>query len=170
MEIAASRLRVMHGYQDLAIFNAHGHLVAHTDTFYVKLPVNASELLRDAVVELHRRKKNQQWFLINGHRALIQALAGPSVRYAVTLRRKVSSGYEAREILSPRQLEIAEYAAAGATASEIARQLDISVHTVRQHIKEVYRRLNVANRIELSKTLDGHQAKPPPKRPPAHFT
>jgi DNA-binding CsgD family transcriptional regulator len=60
----------------------------------------------------------------------------------------------AKQVLSPRQYEIAEYAAAGATASEIARLLEISVHTVRQHLKEAYRRLQVGNRIELGRALE----------------
>jgi DNA-binding CsgD family transcriptional regulator len=55
--------------------------------------------------------------------------------------------------LSPRQLEIAEYAAAGATAREIASTLGISPHTVRQHIKDAYRMLGVSSRVELVRAI-----------------
>ena len=143
----------MQPYRELAIFDANGHLLAHTEMFYLELPLDSEEILRDAVFELNAGEVSRLWLLINGRRVLLQALAGPTVTYAATVQGRVSNEHEAREILSPRQLEIAEYAAAGATASEIAEQLLISIHTVRQHIKEVYRRLHVGNRIELSKIL-----------------
>ena len=59
----------------------------------------------------------------------------------------------ALERLSPRQQEIALLAAEGATAIEIAQVLTISAHTVRQHLKEIYRRLEVGNRAELANSL-----------------
>jgi DNA-binding NarL/FixJ family response regulator len=55
--------------------------------------------------------------------------------------------------LSPRQHAVAELAACGATAPEIARELGIGPHTVRQHLKVVYRELEVGNRIELAERL-----------------
>jgi DNA-binding NarL/FixJ family response regulator len=55
--------------------------------------------------------------------------------------------------LTSRQRQVAEYAAAGATAAEIARCLALSSYTVRQHLKAVYRALHVGNRIELSHAL-----------------
>lgn len=61
--------------------------------------------------------------------------------------------------LSPRRREIAEYAAAGATAKEIAQALGISPHTVRQHLKSVYRQLRVASRLELARVLEDPDAR-----------
>lgn len=55
--------------------------------------------------------------------------------------------------LTPRQREIAEYAAVGATAAEIADTLDISFETVRHHIKNIYTRLNICSRTELAMRL-----------------
>ncbi|MBK6580131.1 MAG: hypothetical protein IPG17_28980 [Sandaracinaceae bacterium] len=55
--------------------------------------------------------------------------------------------------LTPRQLEVCEYAASGATVDEIAAQLGISAGTVRTHLKTVYRNLDVANRVELARAL-----------------
>ena len=51
--------------------------------------------------------------------------------------------------LSPRQLDVCRLASGGATTAEVATALDLGVETVRTHLKEVYRRLGVANRIEL---------------------
>jgi DNA-binding CsgD family transcriptional regulator len=58
-------------------------------------------------------------------------------------------------VLSPTQRRVAEYAAVGATVSEIARTLDAAAETVRSHLKEVYRRLEVASRLELAEVLQG---------------
>lgn len=55
--------------------------------------------------------------------------------------------------LTARQLEIARYAAAGATAIEIARSLELSFHTVKTHLRNVYQRLNIASRIELAELI-----------------
>lgn len=52
--------------------------------------------------------------------------------------------------LSPHQLKVAEYAAAGATVHEIARAMERSNETVKSHLREVYRRLHVGNRVELA--------------------
>jgi len=60
---------------------------------------------------------------------------------------------EALQVLTPAQLEVAEYAASGATIKEIAAALDRSPNTVRSHLKAVYEALWVGNRIELSKVL-----------------
>lgn len=60
---------------------------------------------------------------------------------------------DALERLSARQIEIAELAAAGATSREIASSLAISSHTVRQHLKDVYRLLGIGCRVELARAL-----------------
>lgn len=55
--------------------------------------------------------------------------------------------------LTTRQREVGDYAAGGATVNEIARHLDISLHTVRSHLKAVYKQLGVCNRVELARAL-----------------
>jgi DNA-binding CsgD family transcriptional regulator len=55
--------------------------------------------------------------------------------------------------LSPAQRRVAESAAAGATVEEIARELGLGGETARSHLREAYRRLGVANRVELAETL-----------------
>ena len=65
----------------------------------------------------------------------------------------LSRASEALRSLTRRQIEVAEYAAVGATCREIARTLDISPHTVRQHMKRTYELLGVANRVELARAL-----------------
>ncbi|MGM0579017.1 MAG: response regulator transcription factor [Myxococcota bacterium] len=57
--------------------------------------------------------------------------------------------------MSNRQRQVADLAASGLTVPEMARHLDLSPHTVRDHLRVAYRRLGVANRVELVRTLKG---------------
>jgi DNA-binding CsgD family transcriptional regulator len=55
--------------------------------------------------------------------------------------------------LSPRQHAIADLASRGFSNGEVASALAISANTVKKQLKEVYRRLDVANRTELARVL-----------------
>ena len=55
--------------------------------------------------------------------------------------------------LSPRQHAIADLASRGFSNGEVASALAISANTVKKQLKEVYRRLDVANRTELARML-----------------
>jgi two-component system response regulator DesR len=50
--------------------------------------------------------------------------------------------------LSPREREVLELIATGATNGEIAAQLFLSPHTVKEHTSALYRKLGVRNRAE----------------------
>jgi DNA-binding NarL/FixJ family response regulator len=50
--------------------------------------------------------------------------------------------------LSDREREVLRLVAAGATNRDIAKQLYLSPHTVKQHTRAVYKKLNVRNRAE----------------------
>ncbi|MCA9642909.1 MAG: helix-turn-helix transcriptional regulator [Myxococcales bacterium] len=81
-------------------------------------------------------------------------------RILVTLRSQHAIASErALKSLSPRQQTVASYASAGATAKEIANHLGISTHTVRQHLKAIYRVLGVATRVELVRRI-GDRSEP----------
>lgn len=58
-----------------------------------------------------------------------------------------------REVLSPREREIAQHYARGETHVGIAKALAISPATVRNHLAKSYRKLGVANKVELAKIL-----------------
>ncbi|TMQ03619.1 MAG: helix-turn-helix transcriptional regulator [Deltaproteobacteria bacterium] len=51
--------------------------------------------------------------------------------------------------LSARESQIADALMTGATAKEIARDLLVSFHTIRTHIRNIYNKLGVCNRVEL---------------------
>ena len=51
--------------------------------------------------------------------------------------------------LSAREVQIVDLLANGATAKEISRELALSFHTVRTHIRNIYTKLGICNRVEL---------------------
>jgi DNA-binding NarL/FixJ family response regulator len=52
--------------------------------------------------------------------------------------------------LTSRELEILQLVAAGATNSDVARKLWVTEQTVKFHLRNIYRKLDVANRTEAS--------------------
>lgn len=54
------------------------------------------------------------------------------------------------EILTDREREILSYLAKGMTNKEIALRLCISRHTVKAHVSEILRKLNLNNRINAA--------------------
>lgn len=60
----------------------------------------------------------------------------------------------AAAMLTPREEEIAELFAAGLTSKEISLEFGLSPSTVRRHLDSVYRKLEVANKIELFQALN----------------
>lgn len=53
-------------------------------------------------------------------------------------------------VLSGRELEVVELIARGYSNAEIASVLVIAVHTVNDHTKKIYRKLNVHSRLEVA--------------------
>ena len=63
-------------------------------------------------------------------------------------------------VLSPRELQIAEDYARGATYHAIAARLCIAPSTVRTHLATIYRKLEVSSKLELRARLDGGAPRP----------
>ncbi len=55
-------------------------------------------------------------------------------------------------ILSNTQLEIVRLIAAGFSNREIADRVHLSQNTVKSHVREIYRKLDVGNRVEAALT------------------
>jgi ATP/maltotriose-dependent transcriptional regulator MalT len=61
----------------------------------------------------------------------------------------VTPGYNQIEIelLSQREIEVLHYLAAGLSSQAIAQQLMVAPSTIKSHLKNIYRKLNVENRL-----------------------
>jgi DNA-binding NarL/FixJ family response regulator len=60
--------------------------------------------------------------------------------------------------LTAREREIAELVSTGMTNSQIAARLFLSVRTVETHLSQIYRKLGLANRASLTRTMLGKPA------------
>ncbi len=58
-----------------------------------------------------------------------------------------------RERLTRRELEVASLVAEGAPAKNVAAALSITVHTARRHTEQVFRKLGVHSRAELTRVV-----------------
>jgi DNA-binding NarL/FixJ family response regulator len=52
------------------------------------------------------------------------------------------------EVLTPREIDILERIASGASLAEIGERLFISTHTVKTHVKNIYRKLEAHTRVQ----------------------
>jgi DNA-binding NarL/FixJ family response regulator len=59
------------------------------------------------------------------------------------------SSVQALAMLSPRQAQIARLLALGFSPGNIAAHLDLSVETVRTHIKSIYHKVGIRCRVDL---------------------
>jgi DNA-binding CsgD family transcriptional regulator len=66
---------------------------------------------------------------------------------------------DARDSLSPNELQIAEMAAAGLSNRKIGQRLFVSHRTVESHLYRIYRKLGVTSRVQISAALP-HAATP----------
>nr|WP_239647988.1 LuxR family transcriptional regulator [Nocardiopsis ganjiahuensis] len=58
------------------------------------------------------------------------------------------------DLLSPQQLRIARHVAGGATNREVAARLFLSTRTVDHHLRNIYSKLGIRSRVELSRLVD----------------
>jgi DNA-binding NarL/FixJ family response regulator len=86
---------------------------------------------------------------------LVREIWAGTVRHAFTSRRPAASTVS-RGNLTPRELEILRLVANGASNGLIARELWVTEQTVKFHLSNVYRKLNVANRTEASHVAHLH--------------
>lgn len=68
-----------------------------------------------------------------------------------------SEGETPIESLSEREREVLDLAASGMSNKEIAKRLTISVNTVKFHLRTIYSRLGVRNRVEAMRAMGGKQ-------------
>lgn len=92
---------------------------------------------------------------LNGEAAISRRMAAHLVADVRRARERVAlaSKLPHRERLTPRQLEVLELIAGGATTADIAGRLFLSPETVRWHVKAILRKLNARTRAEAAAVL-----------------
>lgn len=109
--------------------------------------------VRRLVATARRHPRVRCAVVSRGALLVARPLQGSRLGWLVDVRRAQAILVAPDAVLTPAQRTVAEYAVAGATVDEIARAVDASPETVRSHLKSVYRRLEVANRVELARLL-----------------
>jgi DNA-binding NarL/FixJ family response regulator len=93
--------------------------------------------------------------------AIAQVVAGHAVFPAGWLRQAQQAAARSPLVqLSPRQREVLQLLALGMDNDQIAAQLYISRNTVKFHVRTIYGRLGVHNRVEAARVLAGAHAAP----------
>jgi DNA-binding CsgD family transcriptional regulator len=139
-----------------AVFAPEGRIEHASMAFSRWLSDDRESYLRTWVRRFDAGHDQRVTKVLAGAQVRMLRMDGPTgVRYMVTVDRAQRFTLDRRHWLTPRQLEVAELAIAGATNAEIARYLGISGETVKSHIKNIYRRLHVGTRAELAALLSG---------------
>lgn len=103
-------------------------------------------LLKDQPAELTLRQLQN---IADGQPPLSPAMARRLVQYFQG-RQQSDVAPVAEEALTPREREVLGLLARGFTLSDIARQLEISRHTVGDHVKNLYRKLDISSRAQAA--------------------
>lgn len=77
------------------------------------------------------------------------AVISPTIALRVLHSFRKGRSTDQPEGLSPREAEVLELLVEGYSTADAAERLFISVHTLRVHVKNIYRKLSVGNRVEL---------------------
>jgi DNA-binding NarL/FixJ family response regulator len=103
--------------------------------------IGASQPMEELRKCIHCVQQGQIWANTREMSLAIEALAN-----APTIRAVNAAGLN---LLSKRQLEVVHLLVQGLNNTEIARQLQLSKHTVKNHVFHIFDKLGVSSRIEL---------------------
>ena len=98
-----------------------------------------------------------------GSSSLLRRPVGPArCRSSIALVGRI-----AQRTLTRREAEVLELIAHGLTNSQVAKQLDVTVHAVKFHLASIYRKLDVMNRTEAAGLYFQHLAALPEEPAPS---
>jgi two-component system nitrate/nitrite response regulator NarL len=99
----------------------------------VVLKHTASDLLPQCIRQV---MQGEQWIGVESVNALISGIRAPAGGGSLSL--------------TPREVDIVRRVAKGAGNKDIAWELQMGEQTVKNHLRRIFRKLNVANRVELA--------------------
>ena len=137
--------------EKMAIFSATGHLDFASRDLRGNLHADALQQLGDMVRGLNRGDLTQSVRLIDGVEVRMNRLEGGGLfGYVAQFVPGTPVLLDPLAPLTPAQRQVAIHAARGLTVPEIADVLERSPNTVKVHLREIYRRLDVSSRVELA--------------------
>jgi DNA-binding CsgD family transcriptional regulator len=139
-----------------AVFKADGDLQLADETALAWLDATAIQRTIGHQVSIHAARERPFWsFSTAGVEVRLMSLNGnEGPAYLAELRQAQPLTLTALSHLTPMQRKVAEQASTGLTVGEIAKALTVAPETVRTHLREIYRRLSVSSRLELSRAMD----------------
>jgi len=110
--------------------------------------------LKDATRDFLQKKEDRRQMFVRRHSVELHRMVGEEndrihVRITPTEFLKIPL----MATLTRRQRSVAKLLLSGATLKEVSSELNISIETVRSHVKTIYDNLGVANRVELTDAL-----------------
>ena len=142
----------LHWYQERAAADKSNPILA---AFNVRDMAHATELLVSAELKGFFYRDDRLDMICRGIDCLLAGELWMSRKLMATLithyrdrPAPVVTGYKAPAGLTRRELEITTHLAMGASNQEIASKLFVSEHTVKTHIYNIYRKINVRNRVQ----------------------
>lgn len=137
-----------------AVFGDDGRLAHATEAFVEWSTSERRDYLQRRVRNADRGELAPAVEIVGGAEVRLARMDGPDgVRYLVTVDPAEPARLSITAKLTARQVEIAEYVAAGATSAEIAETLEISANTVHYHLRNIYDRLGIGSRAELARLM-----------------
>ena len=128
------------GEETRALHDLSSVLQAAEPEGYVRTFVDAGELIKQLLVKL----------LASNGRSVPQHSSTSYIQHILTAFPESfpSATQPVVESLTPRELEILQLLAAGMTYAQIAETLTITTNTLKTHIKHIYSKFNVHNRVQ----------------------
>jgi DNA-binding CsgD family transcriptional regulator len=131
------------------------------DGFVKNIPViiKIDSKVIQAFMAAHKFKQGKEYLLFNfiyvipNHKQHIESSQKDSFYKLVLLDLTFINNMLKKYNLTSRQNEITILSAAGKSNGDIAKELHISLHTVKDHLKEIFKKIGINHRSELIPTL-----------------
>ncbi len=152
-DFLSDRANETHTYyqEDLATNSYYQELLERLQKTYPKSPFTEQfqqELMADTVLVNKQKASSYTWqyFLFGGIAVFLVQLS-----YRVFKKRKRTILKKAKVALTPQELKIFDAINQGKSNKEIASELFISLSTVKTHINNIYKKLEITSRDEIKK-------------------